>query len=79
MTGTIREAVVNVNDCAPSFETVPQLSMITLQHNDKINPSLREGIACVPVKDEPTTSFDQRLQFIDNLYFFRTVSSTLPS
>jgi hypothetical protein len=46
------------NECAPSLETFPQLGMITLQYYDEVNPPLREGIACMPVKDEPPTGVD---------------------
>ena len=54
-------------DYAPSLETVPQLSMITLQYDDKIDPPLREGFACMPIEDEPSTIVDQRLQFVNHL------------
>jgi hypothetical protein len=43
---------------APSFETVPQFGVITLQYDDEIDPSLREGIARMPVEDEPPTRID---------------------
>jgi hypothetical protein len=32
--------------------------MIALQHDDKVDPPLREGIARMPVKDEPSTRID---------------------
>ena len=52
---------------APSLETIPQPSMIALKYDDKVNPSLGKGIARMPIKDEPSTSADQRLQFVDHL------------
>jgi hypothetical protein len=45
-------------DYAPSLETVPQLSMIALQYDDKIDPSFRKGFACMPIEDEPSTIVD---------------------
>jgi hypothetical protein len=32
--------------------------MITLQYDDKVDPPLREGIARMPIKDEPSTGVD---------------------
>jgi hypothetical protein len=58
------------NEYAPSFETFPQARMITLKYDDKVDPPLREGIARMPVKDEPPTSVDHRFQFVYHLKFF---------
>lgn len=45
-------------DYAPSLETLPQLSMIALQYDDKIDPPLGKGFARMPIEDEPSTIVD---------------------
>lgn len=51
---------------APFFKSIPQEGMIAPQDDDEVYPTLRKGIARVPVKDEPARRHE-RLELVEEL------------